>query len=41
MRTLFSFLTLLICLFGYSQCFNCAKNYGNWVNDNVTDIKKI
>lgn len=38
MRALFSSLTLLICLFGYSQCFNCAKNYGGHTDENTRDL---
>jgi hypothetical protein len=31
---------LFFSMFSFSQCIDCFKNYGGWVNENVSDIKK-
>jgi gliding motility-associated-like protein len=38
MRYNFFLLSFFICFFTYSQCFDCGKNYGGWVNENTRDL---
>lgn len=38
MKQFYVIISFLISVCTYSQCFDCAKNYGGWTNDNTRDI---
>lgn len=40
MRKLLLLFLLLIATISYSQCNNCAKNFGGWIEDNMVGMKK-
>jgi len=40
MRKLLLLFLLLIATLSYSQCNNCAKNFGGWIEDNMVGMKK-
>lgn len=40
MKKFFLLLLLVSSQFVYSQCFDCAKNYGGWVGDETAGIEK-
>lgn len=40
MRKLLLLFVLLIATLYYSQCNNCAKNFGGWIEDNMVGMKK-
>lgn len=40
MRKLLLLFLLLVAIMSYSQCNNCAKNFGGWIEDNMVGMKK-
>lgn len=40
MRKFLLLFLLLVAIMSYSQCNNCAKNFGGWIEDNMVGMKK-